>query len=127
MITVNPKKRIVRETTAPYKFVNDAGEIETAQIRVRYFSSTTKELKERFEEEKAKFKAAQANQEPYFAWHTESLVRRLESLPDLIDGSTGKPFPITLDFLESLESMNVTAIVDAIKEDENPKSESGDA
>lgn len=122
MITVNPKKRIVRETTAPYQHEKD-GEIKTTSIRVLYYSSTTKELKDRFAEAQAKIKTARENKEAVAFWHSDSLVERLQSLPDLVDEETKKPFEITLEFLDALDPKNVKAIAKAIEEDENPKSE----
>lgn len=108
----------MRETTAPYEYTNDSGEIKTDPIRVRYYSSTTKELKEAYAAAQAKIKS----DETAIFWHTDKLVKRLESLPDLVDENE-QPFEITLDFLESLDAKNVSAIVKAIEEDENPKSE----
>lgn len=44
MIKVDAKQRTVRETTAPYEH-NVGGELKTDQIRIKYFSQTTFELK----------------------------------------------------------------------------------
>jgi hypothetical protein len=127
MIKVNTSKRTVRETRCAYKYVGENGEAQTADIRVRYFAATTRELKESFEQTKAAFKAAKDSEEPYLSWYSDKLLKRLESLPDLVDEETGEPFEITIEFLDALEADNVRAMVTAIEEDENPKSESPSA
>lgn len=120
MITINPTQKTVRETRAPFEYEHE-GRLETAQIRVRYYSATTKELKEDYEQAKIAIEEARKKNESAVFWNSETLARRLESLPDLVD-QDGKPFEITLDFLESLDARNVGAIVKAIEEDQNPKS-----
>jgi hypothetical protein len=123
MISVNTKKRIVRETSAKYEYLGEDGEVKTADIRVQYYSSTTKELKEKYAEAEAKINAAKESGAPVVFWHTDELAARLAGLPDLVDEDTKKPFDITIEFLDALDPKNVRRIAEAIREDENPKSD----
>jgi hypothetical protein len=111
MIKIDAGERIVRETTAPFEHMQD-GEVATSEIRVRYFSPTTQDIIEQRNEEKAR----KAEDETASYWLSEALVRRLESLPDLVDGK-GKPVKITLEFLNSIAIKNLPAIQDAIAKD----------
>ena len=54
MIKLKNAKRLVRETTAPYEFVDDKGETQIEEIRVRYFSSTVGDLQVQTDWHKAK-------------------------------------------------------------------------
>lgn len=120
MITLKPDQKTIRETKAPFEYDKD-GEIVTADIRVRYYTATTKELKESYAEAVAAVKAAQDNNETAVFWHSDKLIKRLAALPDLVD-EDGQEFPITIEFLESIDVRNLAAMVKAIEDDENPKS-----
>lgn len=115
MIKVNSQKT-VRETRAPYEFVNESGATETAQIRVRYFSFTIKELKEWRAYIKEKVESDPEN----IIWLSEKLLPRIESLPDLSD-EQGNPLPVTVETLEMLDLKNLRSIEKAIEEDLSPK------
>lgn len=111
MIKVNTKKRTVRECTAPYQYT-DKDEIKTEDIRVRYFSFTWNELQTQHQQ-LAAFVKTDADTT---IWPHETLVDRIESLPDLADAD-GKPFKITAENLGSLDTRNLDAIKKAIDED----------
>lgn len=110
-IKVNTKKRTVRETTAPY-ICEDAGELKTEQIRVRYYSFRWNELQDQHN----KLRQLAKDDPQASIWPHETLVDRLESLPDLTD-EKGKPFAITAHNLGSLDTQNLNAIKKAIDED----------
>lgn len=110
MIKVNPTARTVRETTAPYLY-EEKGEAKTADIRVRYFSFTWNELQSQHAALKQIAKNGDAT-----IWPHETLVDRIESLPDLA-GPDGKKFAITAENLGCLDTRNLEAIQKAINED----------
>jgi|SRR6185369_15150665 hypothetical protein len=114
---INPLARVVRETTAPFEFTNDAGEVETADIRVRYFSRTVKEEKDR----KSKLEAMDDNE---LYWMSEQLMDAgLCELPDLIDPKSKKPYKITVDVLDNFSAKNLRNIKKAIDDDITPKAQ----
>lgn len=117
MIKVNLEARTVRETTCPYEFTDDEGNLQTKDIRVRYFSPTIADSKR---ERQAIDGLIKADKSAVY-WYSESLVNRIESLPDLVDAATGKPLKITVEVLEALDSKNVERIHEAILEDLRPK------
>ena len=102
--------RIVRETTAPILIV-EKGEERTETIRVRYYSLSIKEGKE------YRKKLEEGGGESYWS---DLLFPIVAGLPDIVDGK-GKPVKVTLDVLESLNSLNLQAIHKAIQEDLRPK------
>lgn len=111
----NATEKRVRQTTAPFIYTEN-GEEKTASIRVRYFDLTVKQLKERQEK-----LAAEVKIDPdKLVWLSDTLIERLESLPDII-GDDKKPVELTLEFLESLSLENLKAIKNAIEENDNPK------
>jgi hypothetical protein len=113
MIKLNKDTRTVRQTEADFEFNDGDGQLQTEKIRVLYYSPTTQETKE-IEEEMRK---RQGDKSKLIAWyHTDTLIRRLHSLPDLVDDNE-KPHKITLEFLDSLSGKNIEAINDAITDD----------
>lgn len=121
MITIDGNnQRAVRETTAPFEYV-EKGEIKSQIIRVLYFATTVKEDRERYES-----MAKQRKDNPLkIVWKSESLAKRLHSLPDLkLPGKDGKdvvPFEITPENLEQLDLRNLEAIEEAVVNDTAPK------
>jgi hypothetical protein len=107
--------RIVRETTAPFVMVID-GEQKTEQVRVRYYSLSTKESRDQAKE-------AEKNSDGVTYW-SDILFPVLESLPDIVDDKTGLPVTITKKLLENINGMNLRAIFQAIQEDAIPKPKS---
>jgi hypothetical protein len=116
-MTIDPLKRVVRETTAPFEFTNDAGKVETTDIRVQYFSLTVKEAKDRH----AKLEAM-GEKEMY--WMSEQLIDiGLCGLPDLLDPKTKKPCKITVEMLDNFSAKNLREIKKAIDDDITPKAQ----
>jgi len=111
---------MVRQTTAPYEYTNDEGELATDDIVVRYFDQTAGEKREYVE----KMRQLAEKDPGKIIWTAEILATRLESLPDL-RGPDGKDFAISVKNLELLSSTNLTAINAAIIDDESPKSKPG--
>jgi hypothetical protein len=116
MITYDPERKIIRTCTAPFEFVNDAGELEVRDITVEYYSISTKKLKE-LREASAKRLKDDPDQPQ---WFSELLFERLHALPDLVDKKK-KPYKITVDFLDTFDLKNLEAIRQAIEEDGRPK------
>jgi hypothetical protein len=121
MITIDGNnQRAVRETTVPFEYT-EKGELKAQTIRVRYYATTVKEDRERYQ---AQVKMRKDNPLK-ITWKSESLVKRIESLPDLkLPGKDGKgeaPFEITAENLEQLDLRNLEAIEDAIIQDTAPK------
>ena len=119
MIHVTGKK-MVRQTTAPYEYANEKGELATDDIVVRYFDQNAGEKREYVE----KMRQLAEKDPGKIICTAEILATRLESLPDL-RGPDGKDFAITVENLELLSAANLTAINAAIIEDESPKSKPG--
>lgn len=121
-VTANGQRN-VRECTSQFEYEED-GEQKTDEIRVRYFSQTVAELKQLRLDALAKFNAAKKGKaaETEFPWVSNTLAKRLESLPDL-EGEDGKPFAITVENLDTLSIINLRAIEAAIEEDVRPKSQ----
>lgn len=113
MINFNQtQKPITHECTAPFVHADDSGEVKTHQIRVRYRSLTTQEIKAR----RAELIERQKTDPNDLVYLSETLAKRIESLPDLI-GEDGQPLEITEQFLESLLVENLQAIDKAIADD----------
>ncbi len=111
---IDPLKRVIRETTAPFEHMNGSGP-ETAEIRVQYVSLTVKEAKDRHN----RLKAA-GDDELY--WMSEQVIDvGLYGLPDLIDPQTEKPYEITVENLDNFSAKNLRAIKKAIDDDITPK------
>lgn len=112
-IKVKKDVRTIRETTAPFQYNGDDGELKTEDIRVVYYSPTTQQAREIQEEMRKRME----NKDEMVAWYvSDTLIRRLHSLPDLVD-EKDKPYKITQEFLDSLDTVNLNAINDAITED----------
>lgn len=111
MIKIDAKQRTVRECIAPFQFT-EKGEIKTEDIRVRYYSLTWNEIQA---QHAALAKIVKDNPQETI-WPHESLVDRIESLPDL-HGPDGKPLKITAKNLGDLDTKNLEAIKKAIDED----------
>jgi hypothetical protein len=116
MITIDGNnQRAVRETTVPFEYT-EKGELKAQTIRVRYYATTVKEDRERYQ---AQVKMLKDNPLK-ITWKSESLVKRIESLPDLkLPGE--KAFEITVENLEQLDLRNLEAIEEAIIQDTAPK------
>ena len=110
--------RLVRETTAPYEYTDEKGELKVEQIRVRYYSLSVAEMREKTARIEQMIAEAVDKKEP--VWLSDVLPLTLESLPDLLD-QKGKPIAITADSLAKLNRHNLDAIQTAISEDLNPK------
>lgn len=110
MVTIKKNARTIRETTCEFEY-QDGDKLKTEKIRVRYYSPTTADQR--------KLKTERDENGAY--WLSDMLVDRLESLPDLIDEETGKPFVIEQEFLDGLDVRNINAINQAIQDDLNPK------
>lgn len=108
------RQNIIRETEADFTYQDpETNEVKTEKIRVLYYSPTTAQSKDIMEE----MRQRQANKDEAVAWYvSDTLVRRLHSLPDLVD-ENNEPYEITLEFLDSLAADNLNAISDAITED----------
>jgi len=133
MIKVTASKPVVRECTAEYEHMDDAGNPTVSEIRVRYFSQTVAELKQQraaaLKRARELEKRAEGSEKADididnddFPWLSHILVNRLESLPDLTD-EKGKPLPITIESLDQLTAANLRAIEAAIAADVAPKSQ----
>lgn len=114
MIKLDTAKRNVRETKCNYIYTDAENAEHTAEIRVRYFSLTVRELKEFQARQAAADKAGEK------VWSSDILAERVESLPDLGD-TEGKPFTISVELFDSMDLRNVEAIQKAISEDTSPK------
>jgi hypothetical protein len=106
--------RFVRETTAPFVIVED-GEQRTETIRVRYYSRAVKESRAIQAGLAAKEKAAGGS-----LYMSEILLTVLAELPDFVD-EKNKPAKVTAELLDSINSVNLNAIQQAIAEDLVPK------
>lgn len=102
--------KIVRETIAPF-IINEGGEETVEQIVVRYNSFSINEGRA--------FRRAIEDIGDEATW-ADTLLPMLDSLPDFVDDKN-KPVKITKEFLEGLNSLNLQAILKAIKEDASPK------
>ena len=103
--------KIVRETTAPFIDVDEKGEETTEQIVVRYFAFSISEGRAfRREIEDLGDEATLG----------DTIFPMLHSLPDFVDDKD-KPVKLTKEFLDSLNSINLQAILKAIREDASPK------
>lgn len=98
------QSRIVRETSAPFIHNVDGEEI-TEQIRVRYFSLSVAEAKE--------FRDKVREKDDLYL--SDILLPVIESLPDFVDDEE-RPIKITAEVLESLNSINLRALQQAIEE-----------
>jgi hypothetical protein len=116
MIKIQTGKRTIRETTAPFETTDDDGNVQTQDIRVLYYSFTTKDHKDR----RARIVAHQKENPDEPLWLSHLIVDQIHSLPDLVD-TKGKPFKITEDFLDTLDVKNLEAIKNAIEEAVRPK------
>lgn len=126
MISIKKGERTIRETTADFEvFDKEANTIQTHSIRVLYYSPTTAELREDSEKLNALLRESKKNETVPTLFYSDWLVRQLHSLPDIVDADTGDPYPITSEFLDSLDAKNIGAIHQAIKDDINPKSKPG--
>lgn len=111
--TLKNQKALVRETTAPFSYIEKGAE-KTEEIRVRYYALAISESKAYVERINKLGKAA--------LW-TDLLEPLIESLPDFVD-ATEKPVKVTKEFLSNFNTINLQAIHRAIEEDLNrPKSE----
>ena len=81
MINYDSERKIIRTCSAPFEFVDEKGELKTEEIRVEYYSLSTKKLKEMREAAEARQKANP--DEPQ--WFSEIMAGRIHSLPDLAD------------------------------------------
>lgn len=106
----------VRECKAPYEYEDGNGKLVTKEIRVRYFSRTVAQLKRM----QAAAKARAEDDPDAIVWLSDSLLERIESLPD-IEGPDGQPLAITIENLDLLDTKNLKAIGDAIDADLVPK------
>lgn len=120
MITLKKDSRTVRETTCDFEYTDENGELKVATIRVRYYSPTTKQSKE----EQEALKKLREEDPNAIWWVTNTLAKRLHSLPDIRD-EKGNEIPISVEFLDSLDFKNIEAINQAIIEDLRPKSLNG--
>lgn len=113
MIKLGEKTRVVREVKAPYEYCDEkTGELTTGEVRVLYYSLTTKERKDL----RAKF-AARAKEDPNdMMWFTEQLALEIQSLPD-IAGPDGNEIEITEENLDLIDAVNIEHIRNAISED----------
>lgn len=112
MIKLNPKKRTIRETTAKFEYMNGTAEIKTDDIRVLYYSPTVADSRE----ELAAMKSRKDAEDDSIWWLSDSLLRKVHSLPDLCD-EKGKEHKLTREFYESLDFKNLDSILSAINED----------
>jgi hypothetical protein len=114
MIKLKKDRRTIRETKAPFEFNDpESGELKTEEIRILYYSPTTQHTKEVQRE----MRKREDEGEKVTWYFSDSLIRLLHSLPDLIDEETDKPHVITIEFLDSLDAVNLEAINTAITED----------
>jgi len=104
------QNKIVRETVAPFIHFEKGEEI-TEQITVRYYAFSIAEGRQ--------FRQQIEDIGDDATW-ADHLLPMLDSLPDMVDDKN-KPVRITKEFLESLNSLNLQAILKAIKEDASPK------
>ena len=120
-------QRNIRETTAPFEYTDEAGELKTEQIRVRYYSQTVAELKQLRSDALAKFNQANKKgakiDESEFPWVSNQLAKRLESLPDIAGEDGETPMKITVENLDMIAAVNLRAIEKAIEDDLAPKSQ----
>lgn len=114
MIKLKKDNRTVRETSADYQYNDpETNEVKTETIRVLYYSPTTAQTKEI----QAEIQKRLDDKKGRVAWYiSDSLVRLLHSLPDIVDDNE-KPHAITIEFLDSLDAVNLESIQDAINED----------
>lgn len=121
MIKVTGTQRMVRQTTSPFEYQNENGELTTGEITVRYYVQTAKEARDRHEAARTAYKQAKESGELIpFEYYTDTLSQRLESLPDL-ETEGGKKFAITPENLGMLTVPNINAIHKAIEDDQSPK------
>lgn len=106
--------RIIRETTAPFTYINDAGEQVTEPFKVRFVSLSTAE------QEAQKQKLKESDNAGGTAYWADILAPVIESFPDLI-GDDGLPVPVTLELLRGINGMNLQSIYNAIREAPLPK------
>lgn len=111
--------RVIRATDAEWT-VNGAtpGEIEKKTVRVLFYSPTIQELKDAAEEVQQYFKNNPDS--PYFV--SNVLIKRLHSLPDFNVGE-GQPDPLTVEWLDAQDLVNLESVQEAIKGELNPKSQ----
>lgn len=104
--------RIVRRTKCKWESNGDEpGDIKGRETTVLYFSPTVAQMKAQRAEVEAVFKE---NTDAVY-WLTDTLVKQVHSLPDLVD-------EVTLEWLESQDLKNLQAVRDAINEALSPKS-----
>jgi hypothetical protein len=116
MITIKKDQRTIRETSSDFQYNDpDTGDLKTEKIRVLYYSPTTAQTKETQAEIQKRLDDKKSRVGWYFS---DSLIRLLHSLPDLVD-ENDQPHKITLEFLDSLDAINLERINDAITEDIN--------
>ncbi|MBK8468087.1 MAG: hypothetical protein IPL32_19920 [Chloracidobacterium sp.] len=115
------KTRVVRECTAPYEYSDDKGERKVDEIAVQYYCFTTADIKASRIEAQTRRK-----EDPgYVPYDTEFLLPRLHALPELAD-EKGKALSkdngnLTVENLDKIETVNITAIWKAIETDLAPK------
>lgn len=107
--------RIVRETTAPFTYVDETDGQVTKPFRVRYVSLSTAEQME----QKKKLEASDNG--GGVAYWSEILLPILVDFPDLIDDSTNLPVLITKELLDGINGVNLQSIYNAIREAPLPK------
>lgn len=114
MIKLKKDQRTIRETSSEFQFNDpETGELKTETIRVLYSSPTTAQTKET----QAEIQKRIDDKKNRVGWYySDSLIRLLHSLPDLVDENE-KPHKITLEFLDSLDAINLERILDAINKD----------
>lgn len=114
MITIKKEtSTLIREAVAAWEFVDNDGKLQSEDIRVLYRDWSTADLK-------SQQNAAKTEGNEDWIWNTDSLLKRLHSLPDLVD-EKGKPVEITLEFLDSQSVKNIANLKKAIDEDLNPE------
>jgi hypothetical protein len=113
-------QRAVRETTVPFEYTEN-GEVKAQNIRLRYYAETVKEARDRY----ASQQKLRTENPGKIVWLSESLVGRIESLPDLkLPGGSkteDKQFEITVANLDQLDVRNLEAMQSAILQDTAPK------
>ncbi len=105
--------KVVRSTTANWTANSTtAGDTSGTEITVLYYSPTIRELRETKQQMEQYFKDNPG--EPFYM--SEILIKRIHSLPDFKLG-VGQPNPLTLEWLEEQDLINLNAVNEAIKAD----------
>ena len=106
--------RIVRETSAPFLYIDDEGKQTIEPLKIRYVSLSTAEQAA----QKEKLRASDAA--GGVAYWSDILLPIIESFPELI-GDDGLPVPITKELLDNINGVNLQSIFNAIREAPLPK------